>query len=148
MIWYDDVFFFFFSFWCRFLCRYLLIRECRQYNPMELSTFRELVENLDRILTLSSNEVLWQQLLFIIFLNTLDLNIPRLAAQQSFQNSGHSLWFRRCEGGDFRLSRFELFFFFRQIPPPCQLSTSMKRRKKRILVPSRFARTLVPTFFF
>lgn len=37
--------------------RYLLMRECWQYNPMERPTFSELVEDLDRILTLTSNEV-------------------------------------------------------------------------------------------
>jgi len=36
---------------------YLLMRECWQYNPMERPTFNELVEDLDRILTLTSNEV-------------------------------------------------------------------------------------------
>ncbi|XP_059352290.1 fibroblast growth factor receptor 4-like isoform X2 [Daphnia carinata] len=35
---------------------YLLMRECWQYNPMERPTFSELVEDLDRILTLTSNE--------------------------------------------------------------------------------------------
>lgn len=33
------------------------MRECWQYNPMERPTFSELVEDLDRILTLTSNEV-------------------------------------------------------------------------------------------
>jgi len=35
---------------------YLLMRECWQYNPMERPTFNELVEDLDRILTITSNE--------------------------------------------------------------------------------------------
>lgn len=35
---------------------YLLMRECWQYNPMERPTFGELVDDLDRILTLTSNE--------------------------------------------------------------------------------------------
>jgi hypothetical protein len=38
-------------------CRYLLMRECWQYNPMERPTFSELVEDLERILKLTSNEV-------------------------------------------------------------------------------------------
>lgn len=38
--------------------RYLLMRECWQYNPQERPTFSELVEDLARILTLTSNEVL------------------------------------------------------------------------------------------
>ena len=33
------------------------MRECWQYNPMERPTFNELVEDLDRILTITSNEV-------------------------------------------------------------------------------------------
>lgn len=33
------------------------MRECWQYNPMERPTFGELVDDLDRILTLTSNEV-------------------------------------------------------------------------------------------
>lgn len=45
------------SFAFSLLCRYLLMRECWQYNPMERPTFNELVEDLDRILTLTSNEV-------------------------------------------------------------------------------------------
>jgi len=35
---------------------YLLMRECWQYNPMERPTFGELVEDMDRILTLTSSE--------------------------------------------------------------------------------------------
>ncbi|XP_046633062.1 fibroblast growth factor receptor 4-like isoform X1 [Daphnia pulicaria] len=35
---------------------YLLMRECWQYNPMERPTFSELVEDLERILKLTSNE--------------------------------------------------------------------------------------------
>lgn len=33
------------------------MRECWQYNPMERPTFSELVEDLERILKLTSNEV-------------------------------------------------------------------------------------------
>ena len=42
---------------CICMCRYLLMRECWQYNPMERPTFGELVEDLDRILTITSSEV-------------------------------------------------------------------------------------------
>lgn len=46
------------------------MRECWQYNPMERPTFGELVEDLDRILTLTSNEVRYS---FFKFLQRTDV---------------------------------------------------------------------------
>lgn len=37
--------------------RYMLMRDCWSYQPSERPTFVELVEDLDRILTITANEV-------------------------------------------------------------------------------------------
>ena len=98
---------------------------------MELSTFRELVENLDRILTLSSNEVLWQRFCFK-FIGIFGIGF--WISRDSPPSSPFKVPDTVCGLDGVKeviLSRFELFFFFRQIPSPCQLSTSMKRRKKK-----------------
>ncbi|KAL7632100.1 UNVERIFIED_CONTAM: hypothetical protein RMT77_017572 [Armadillidium vulgare] len=58
---------------------YMLMRECWRYQPNQRPTFRELVEDLDRILTLSTTE------------EYLDLSIPRLDTPPSsceYFNSG------------------------------------------------------------
>jgi fibroblast growth factor receptor 2 len=36
---------------------YMLMRDCWSYQPNERPTFGELVEDLDRILTITANEV-------------------------------------------------------------------------------------------
>ena len=45
---------------------YLLMRECWQYNPVQWPTFNELVEDFDRILTVTSNKVsvVWGHFIF------------------------------------------------------------------------------------
>jgi len=40
-----------------FAYRYMLMRDCWSYQPSERPTFVELVEDLDRILTITANEV-------------------------------------------------------------------------------------------
>jgi hypothetical protein len=38
-------------------CSYMLMRDCWSYQPNERPTFGKLVEDLDRILTITANEV-------------------------------------------------------------------------------------------
>lgn len=40
-----------------FACSYMMMRECWNYSHTERPTFGELVEDLDRILTITANEV-------------------------------------------------------------------------------------------
>lgn len=38
-------------------CRYMMMRDCWHAVPSQRPTFKQLVEDLDRILTLTTNEV-------------------------------------------------------------------------------------------
>lgn len=57
-----------------FFARYMMMKDCWHAISSQRPTFKQLVEDLDRILTLSSNEVSHSQLLLylveIIFLPT------------------------------------------------------------------------------
>lgn len=54
---------------------YMLMRECWRYQPNERPNFPELVEDLDRILTITANE------------EYLDLGLPQLDTPLSSQES-------------------------------------------------------------
>lgn len=54
---------------------YMLMRECWSYKPNERPNFSELVEDLDRILTITANE------------EYLDLGLPQLDTPPSSQES-------------------------------------------------------------
>lgn len=75
-----------------FFARYMMMKDCWHAISSQRPTFKQLVEDLDRILTLSSNEVSHSQpllyLVKIIFLLTSTSNsCTKILAGRSFSNS-------------------------------------------------------------